>query len=117
MVQSHRGATAAQTAEKFNAAYDIKLPEHTVHCSLLYMGLCSRRPIRVPMLIPVNKQKRLRWVHNHQNWTMEQWMKGGSSGNESCFLLYHLDNQVQVHCLPGEKMAPLWEEGKLAEAV
>lgn len=39
LVQSHSGATVAQIAEKINAGYDKKVSEHTVHRSLLRMGL------------------------------------------------------------------------------
>ncbi|KAK3518097.1 hypothetical protein QTP70_033324, partial [Hemibagrus guttatus] len=36
-------------------------------------GLQCRRPVRVPMLTPVPRQKRQQWAREHQNWTMEQW--------------------------------------------
>ncbi|KAJ8392703.1 hypothetical protein AAFF_G00071870 [Aldrovandia affinis] len=35
---------------------------------------CSR-PVRVPMLTPVQCRKRLQWACEHQNWTIEQWKK------------------------------------------
>ena len=50
VVRSNRRATVAQIAEKVNAGSDRKVSEHTVHRSLLRMGLRSRRPIRVHML-------------------------------------------------------------------
>ena len=48
--RSNRRATVAQIAEKVNAGSIRKVSEHTVHRSLLRMGLRSRRPVRVPML-------------------------------------------------------------------
>ena len=50
VVRSNRRATGAENAEKVNAGSNRKVPEHTVHRSLLRMGLRSRRPVRVPML-------------------------------------------------------------------
>ena len=105
LVRSHRRATVAQIAEKVNAGYDRKVSEHTVHRSLLRMGLRSRRPVRVPMLTPVHRRKRLQWARERQNWTMEQWKKVAWS-DESRFLLHHVDGRVRVRCLPGEEMAP-----------
>ena len=45
VVRSNRRATVAQIAEKVNAGSDRKVSEHTVHRSLLRMGLRSRRPV------------------------------------------------------------------------
>ncbi|KAM9476718.1 uncharacterized protein Hap1MRO34_009737 isoform 1-T6 [Clarias gariepinus] len=46
LVRSHRRATVAQIAERVNAGFDRKVSEHTVHRSLLRMGLRNRRPGR-----------------------------------------------------------------------
>ncbi|KAE8297395.1 Transposable element Tcb1 transposase Transposable element Barney transposase [Larimichthys crocea] len=75
VVQSNRQATVAQIAEKVNAGSDRKVSEHTVHRSLLRMGLRCHRPIRVPMLTPIHCQKRQQWALKHQHWTAEQWKK------------------------------------------
>lgn len=105
VVRSNRRATVAQIAEKVNAGSDRKVSEHTVHHSLLRMGLRSRRPVRVPMMTPVHCRKRLQWAREHQNWTTEQWKKVAWS-DESRFLLHHVDGRVRVRRLPGEHMAP-----------
>ncbi|XP_072512438.1 putative high mobility group protein B1-like 1 [Salminus brasiliensis] len=42
LVQSHKEATVAEIAEKMNAGHDRKVSEHTVHRSLLRMGLGRR---------------------------------------------------------------------------
>ena len=47
VVQSNRRATVAQIAENANACFDRKVSEHTVHRSLLRLGLRSRRPVGV----------------------------------------------------------------------
>lgn len=54
IVQSIGRATEAQIAEKVNAGSDRKLSEHTMYNSLLYMGVHSLRPLRVPMLTSVS---------------------------------------------------------------
>ena len=84
-VRSNRRATVAQIAQEVNAGSDRKVSEYTVHHSLLRMGLHSRRPVRVPMLTPVHRQKHQLWAREHQNWTTEQWKKVAWS-DESCFL-------------------------------
>ncbi|KAK3568332.1 hypothetical protein QTP86_004231 [Hemibagrus guttatus] len=65
----------------------------------------SRRPVWMPMLTPVHRQKRQQWAREHQNWTMEQWKKVTWS-DESRFPLRHVDGRVHVRLLPGEHMAP-----------
>lgn len=40
----------------------IKISEHTLHCSLLCMGLYSHRPVRGPMMTPVHHRKYLQWA-------------------------------------------------------
>lgn len=52
LVRSHKRATEAQIGEKVHAGYHRQVSAHTVHRCLLPMGLCSRRPVRVPMLTP-----------------------------------------------------------------
>ena len=81
------------------------MSQSTVHRTLLRMGLRIRRLVRVPMITPVHRRKRLQWEHEHRNWTLEQWKKVAWS-DESHFLLDHVDGRVRVHRLPGEVMAP-----------
>ena len=57
VVRTNRQATVAKIAEEVNADSDRKVSEYTVHRSLLHMGLHSCRPVRVPMLTPVHRQK------------------------------------------------------------
>ncbi|KAF3698668.1 Transposable element Tc1 transposase [Channa argus] len=104
LVQSNKKATVAEIAEQFNAGFDQQVSEHTVHRSLLRMGLRRRRRIRVPRLTPLYHQNSLQWAYEYQHWTTEQWKKVAWSG-ESQFRLHHKDNQVRVHRLTGEEMA------------
>lgn len=48
LVQSNRRATVAQIAQEVNAGSDRKVSEHTVHRSLLRLGLRSRRGAKSP---------------------------------------------------------------------
>lgn len=73
VVQSNRRAAVAQTAKKGHTGSDRKVSAHTMHCSLLRMGLHSCRPVRVHMLTRVHTQKHLQWIH--QNWTMGEWKR------------------------------------------
>lgn len=46
-------AAVAQTTEKSNAGLDRKVSHHTVHRSLLCVGLHIRRPVRACMWPPL----------------------------------------------------------------
>uniref|UniRef100_A0A8C4Q1N8 Transposable element Tc1 transposase n=1 Tax=Eptatretus burgeri TaxID=7764 RepID=A0A8C4Q1N8_EPTBU len=94
----------AQVTENFNGGYRRNVSQSTVHHTLLCMGLRSRRAVRVPMMTPVHRCKRLQWAREHRNWTLEQWKKVAWS-DESRFLLDHVDGRVRVCRLPGEVMA------------
>ena len=52
VVRSQPTATVAQIAEKVNAGSEKKVSEHTVHRSLLRMGLRRRAPLTPPTLSP-----------------------------------------------------------------
>ena len=54
------------------------------HCSLLHMGLCSLRPVRVTMLTNVHHLKLLQWALGYLNWIVEHWKKVAWS-DESLF--------------------------------
>ncbi|MCI4384032.1 hypothetical protein PGIGA_G00033660 [Pangasianodon gigas] len=82
-----------------------------VGSEVLRMGLCSHRPVRVPMLTSVHCQKCLQWTGEHQNWTTKQWKKVAWS-DKSHFLLHHVEGWGRVHRLPGEEMAPACTMGR-----
>ena len=95
----------AQVTENVNGGIWRNVSQSTVHRTLLRTGLCSLRPVRVPMMTPVHHRKHLQLAREHQNWTLEQWKKVTWS-DESGFLLDHVDGRVRVRHLPGEVMAP-----------
>lgn len=110
VVQTHRMATVAQIAEQVNAGSDKKVSEHTVHRSLLRLGLRNRRLTRTPVLDapcsgPAAAVHRLQWAREHQNWTPEQWKKVVWSG-QSRFSLEQADGRVRVRRLSGDAAEP-----------
>lgn len=52
VVRCNSTATVAQIAEKVNAASERKVSEHTVHRSLLRMGMRRRTKVTLPTLTP-----------------------------------------------------------------
>ncbi|GBO00817.1 Transposable element Tc1 transposase [Araneus ventricosus] len=82
-----------------------RVSEHTVHMTLLDMGLCSRRSTRVPLLTKRHRQLRLQWAWKHRDWTMDEW-KRVSWSDEYQFLIHHVDGRVRVRRLPGEQLLP-----------
>ncbi|GBN57888.1 hypothetical protein AVEN_26547-1, partial [Araneus ventricosus] len=52
------------------------------------MGLCSRRPTRVPLLTKRHRQLRLQWAWEHRDWTMDEWKRVVWS-DESRPLIHH----------------------------
>ena len=70
VVRSNTQATDVQIAEEVK---DRKVSEYTVHHSLLRMGLHSRRPVRVPMLIPFTAEST---INGHVSIRTGPWSNG-----------------------------------------
>ncbi|GBN01329.1 hypothetical protein AVEN_24147-1 [Araneus ventricosus] len=105
LVKQNRRQTVAQLTAHYNACPSASVSEHTVQWTLLYMGLCSRRPTRVPLLTKRHPQLRLQWAREHQDWTMDEWKRVAWS-DESRFLIHHVDGRVRARRLPGEQLLP-----------
>ncbi|GBM61172.1 hypothetical protein AVEN_102477-1 [Araneus ventricosus] len=58
LVKQNRRQTVAQLTAQYNAGPSAEVLEHTVQRTLLDMGLCSRRPTRVPLLTKCHRQLR-----------------------------------------------------------
>ncbi|GBM48810.1 hypothetical protein AVEN_182394-1, partial [Araneus ventricosus] len=56
LVKQNRRQTVAQLTAQHNAGPSASVSEHTVQQTLLDMGLCSRRPTRVPLLTKRHRQ-------------------------------------------------------------
>ncbi|GBO24076.1 hypothetical protein AVEN_160407-1 [Araneus ventricosus] len=105
LVKQNRRQTVAQLTAQYNAGPSASASEHTVQRTLLDMGLCSRRPTRVPLLTKRHRQLRLQWAREHRDWTMNGWKRVAWS-DESRFLIHHVDGRVRVRRLPGELLLP-----------
>lgn len=84
----------------------IEMCQNTQCC----VKVCSCKPVRMPMLIPVQLSR------EPQNSTKNQWKKVSWSDESGFLLINYMDGHMSVHHFPGEKIA-LWQEGKLVEAV
>ncbi|GBN25451.1 Transposable element Tcb1 transposase [Araneus ventricosus] len=95
LVKQNRRQTVVQLTAQYNAGSSASVSEHAVQRTLLDMGLCSRRPTRVPLLTKRHRQLRLQWVREHRDWTMDEWKRVAWS-DESRFLIHHVDGLVRI---------------------
>ncbi|GBL70882.1 hypothetical protein AVEN_73727-1 [Araneus ventricosus] len=102
LVKQNRRQTVAQLTAQYNASPNTSVSEHTVQRTLLDMGLCSRRPTRVPLLTKRHRQLSLQWAREHRGWTMDDEWKRVTWSDETRFLIHHVDGCVRVLRLPGE---------------
>lgn len=65
----------------------------------------ASKAVKKPLLRPINKKKRLQWVQQHRNWTLEQW-KNVLWTDESKFELFGTRRRIYVRRSSTEKMAP-----------
>ncbi|GBN04635.1 hypothetical protein AVEN_1405-1 [Araneus ventricosus] len=93
LVKQNRRQRVAQLRAQYNAGPSASVSEHTVQGTLLDMGLCSRRPTRVPLLAKRHCQLCLQWAQEHRDWTMDEWKRVAWS-DESRFLIHHIDGHV-----------------------
>ncbi|GBO34571.1 Transposable element Tc1 transposase, partial [Araneus ventricosus] len=103
LVKQNRRQTVAQLTARYSAGPSASVSEHTVQRPLLDMGLCSRRPTRVPLLTKHHRQLRLQWAREHRDWTMGEWRRVAWSDG-SRFLIHHVDGRVRVRRLPGKHL-------------
>ncbi|GBL74166.1 Transposable element Tc1 transposase [Araneus ventricosus] len=100
LVKQNRRQTVAQLTAQYNAGPSASVSEHTVQLTLSDMGLCSRRPTRVPLLTKRHRELCLQWAREHRNWNRVAW------SDESRFLIHLVDGRVRVRRLPGEQLLP-----------
>ncbi|GBN73839.1 hypothetical protein AVEN_10650-1 [Araneus ventricosus] len=75
LVKQNRRQIVAQLTAQYNASPSESVSEHTVQRTLLDVGLCSRRPTRVPLLTKCLRQLRLQWAREHRDFTMDEWKR------------------------------------------
>uniref|UniRef100_A0A3B1JRE4 Transposase Tc1-like domain-containing protein n=1 Tax=Astyanax mexicanus TaxID=7994 RepID=A0A3B1JRE4_ASTMX len=106
MIGKNKRPTLAQVTEIFNDATGKKVSQHTMHRTMMRMGLRARKQVGAPVpSTPAHRHRRLLWAREHQNWTVDQWKKVAWS-EESRFTLLQEDGEVRVRRLPLELKAP-----------
>ncbi|GBM28826.1 hypothetical protein AVEN_43550-1 [Araneus ventricosus] len=86
LVKQNRCQTVAHLTAQYNAGPNASVSEHTVQRTLLDMGLCSRRPTRVPLLTKRHRQLHIQWAREDRDWTMDEWQRVAWS-DESRFII------------------------------
>ncbi|GBN00554.1 hypothetical protein AVEN_76604-1 [Araneus ventricosus] len=66
LVKQNRCQTVAQLTALYNKGPRASVSKHTVQRTLLDMGLCSRRPTRVPLLTKRHRQFSLQWARKYR---------------------------------------------------
>ncbi len=90
LVREDRKATVTQIATRYNQGVQNTISEGTTCQTLKQMGYSSRRPHRVPLLSAKNRKRRIQFIQDHQNLTIED-LKNVAWSDESLFLLQHSD--------------------------
>ena len=74
IMQANRRATNRQIKVQYNSGVQNSNTKYTTRWSLSRMGCCSRRPHwRFHYYQPKTRKKQLRWAHDQQHWTIEEW--------------------------------------------
>ncbi len=100
LVRDDRKATVTQITTRYNQGMQ------NTSLKAQHVEPWSRwRPHRVPLLSAKNRERRLQFTQDHQNWTIEDW-KNVAWSDESRFLLWHSDGCVRIWRKEHESMAP-----------
>lgn len=73
VVRRSRSVTVSSLRSHYQATYHQIISNATIRRRVIATGLRSRRPLRVPRLLPRHRISRLEWGHDHQNWLLPQW--------------------------------------------
>ena len=106
----HRSAVEVQTM--LRQVRNVNVSEWTVRRRLREQNLKPYRPATGPKLTTAHKVARLRFAHEHSNWTLDQWGQVLFS-DESRMTVCGSDGRNRVYRRPGERYA----ECTLAERV
>lgn len=79
------------------------ISSRTVRRRLCKANLKSYRPAKKPFINQKQRERRLRWCHEHKNWSLDQWRTVIFS-DESKFQLF--SNKGTVRRRPGERYKP-----------
>lgn len=99
----NRRLTAPQIRAQLNESRETPVSLTTVKRRLAKAGLQGRIAARKPLLRPQNRQKRLKWAKEHQNWNIDMW-KTVLWTDESKFQIFGSNRRVYVRRRRGERM-------------
>lgn len=100
--ENDRFKTAPDITAEINRTLPNPISVTTVKDRLKNKGLVGRVAAKKPLLRAVNKQKRLKFAKEHENWTMEQW-KSVLWTDESKFEIFGSKRRQFVRRKPGER--------------
>lgn len=101
----NRRLTAPEITAEMNRTRNRNVSVSTVKRRLKEANLHGRIATRKPLLRRGNKQKRLQWAKNHQNWTIEQWANILWT-DESKYEVFGQNRRIFVRRSKGERMLP-----------
>lgn len=106
LVWTNRRAILAQVGDGFNAGDESNVSWHTMHWTLLNMGLYRHGPLWVPMLTPVHHRQPLHYGHVITG--PGTWTSGKSPGLINPFFCYTIWMTEYLCRLPGKVLVPGW---------
>ena len=71
--QANRRMRLSDLRSELNTTYNIDLSSKTVRRRLTQQGIGHKVPKLCPVTTPKIRSNRIRWVHQHFHWTLEQW--------------------------------------------
>ena len=104
IVKKRRFANSSQISQEWNES-GIQVSRSTTFRRLQEMGYRSRVPVTKPLLSKKQRQKRLQWAREHQDWNAAQWFRVMFS-DESKFCISFGNQGTRVWRRSGEQNHP-----------
>lgn len=80
-----------KTSRDLRDEWNPEVSTSTVRRRLIFSGLKGRIPRKKPLLNKAQRSKRLKWAHEHKNWTVEQWAR----------VLWSDESKISIFGTPG----------------
>lgn len=95
IVKKNNRLSLEEIQQKFNSSQDKKISAVTIRRNLHQIGINSRVSAPKPLLTEAQREKRLSWCIERQDWSVRQW-KTVIWSDESRFTLFQNDGPVRV---------------------
>ena len=102
IVKNNNKNSAEQIKKKFIEKTNIEVSTKTIRRNLHEMKIFSYVPARKPLLSDRQREQRLRWCIQKQNWTVQKW-KSVIWSDESRFTIFDNDGPGHVWRTPGTR--------------